>query len=659
MAVELTDTTARFNGTGVQSIYATRIYANDDDQIDVYVDGVRKTLGDDYVLNGLGAAAGISIVGTFVLNAKVFVQRDTPIKQEVDTQNNETILEDVLDIGFDKLTLMMQERRGETARAILFPLGELGMTLPPVAQRIGGSKKIIAIDQGTGAVSVEALGEAYRGNTGPANSTYKTLADLKNAPVTNGTYSLLTAGGRTEYAYVPGDFTGLADDAFVVKLNSTAITVGALIATGSITPAVFGASVGIADNGPAFGRMLVACRYLAVTYAIPPRITFLSGFYRYSGLDQSGVALNWAVQGLHLDAQPGVVLIHTGTGIAFDVDGGATGAGVACMKITGGMVIRGNTNTTDGMRNRAVHHSAFDVEIQSVSAAALRTNWVVCNEYWIRCSPAYRPIFNPVPTSGLFLSERAVGEKTSRCNFYNPLLEGINGYGIYLNSAIINTFLGGTSESNAGGIYVDPASSANIIDGLDMEANTVVDVFCLGAYNTFRNCLSDFASSFSGTMNNVDGGLWNAVTDAGEHNTFDRINYASAGGAFLRNGTVGVYRNIRNASGTFEPDQIKRPQKLVVLGNDPGGTGILSSWASDVAGGSATDWYDYKYGAGTKRIFGGPGGDRFAHGSAGTSLNGVALIARRALPAAAADPATTMALANALRQYLIDHGQCS
>jgi hypothetical protein len=129
MAVELTATDETFTGTGVSSTYAAPIYANDDDQIKVYVNDVLKTLGDDYVLNGLGSATGISIVAIFPSGSKVYVERVTPIKQEVDTQNNETILEDVLDGSLDKLTLIAQELASKTGRALLVPKGENGITL--------------------------------------------------------------------------------------------------------------------------------------------------------------------------------------------------------------------------------------------------------------------------------------------------------------------------------------------------------------------------------------------------------------------------------------------------------------------------------------------------------------------------------------------------
>lgn len=163
MAVELTDTDASFVGTGISSTYAASIYANDDDQIKVYVDTVLKTLGDDYVLNGLGSAAGISVVATFPLNSAVYIERATPRKQEVDTLNNETILEDVLDTSLDKLTMIAQEVGGQADRAITVPKGESGFVLPVATSRTGGT--VLAFDTDTGEPIV-ADRSLFQGNPG-------------------------------------------------------------------------------------------------------------------------------------------------------------------------------------------------------------------------------------------------------------------------------------------------------------------------------------------------------------------------------------------------------------------------------------------------------------------------------------------------------------
>lgn len=58
--------------------------------------------------------------------------------------------------------------------------------------------------------------------------TAETLAALKAAPVTNGSYILLTPSGPVTYAYVSGNFTATADDKDVVALNGVPLTTGAL-----------------------------------------------------------------------------------------------------------------------------------------------------------------------------------------------------------------------------------------------------------------------------------------------------------------------------------------------------------------------------------------------------------------------------------------------
>jgi hypothetical protein len=67
------------------------------------------------------------------------------------------------------------------------------------------------------------------GPAGPAGSFYFSLAELKAAPQTNGGYSLITADGRADYAYVAGNFTGQANDLGVVKLDAVPLTQGALV----------------------------------------------------------------------------------------------------------------------------------------------------------------------------------------------------------------------------------------------------------------------------------------------------------------------------------------------------------------------------------------------------------------------------------------------
>ena len=67
------------------------------------------------------------------------------------------------------------------------------------------------------------------GPTGPANSTYSTLALLKAADPTKLSFILSTTTGPKTYSYVAGNFVGKADDNLVVKLDSVDLGVGALV----------------------------------------------------------------------------------------------------------------------------------------------------------------------------------------------------------------------------------------------------------------------------------------------------------------------------------------------------------------------------------------------------------------------------------------------
>lgn len=200
MAVSTTVTSANFVGTGVLSSYAPGFYVNSGDQVRVYVGGALKTLGVDYVVNGVGASAGCTIVGNFTGGSDVYIERATPITQLVDTQNNETILEDVLDAGFDKLTMIDQEQQTQIDRALKVPKGETTLTVPALAQRAG---KYFAFDvagnpvaaSGTGAdiglradlaaltgATLIGFSHSFPGGAGAVSAKLRETPSLKDAP---------------------------------------------------------------------------------------------------------------------------------------------------------------------------------------------------------------------------------------------------------------------------------------------------------------------------------------------------------------------------------------------------------------------------------------------------------------------------------------------
>lgn len=343
---------------------------------------------------------------------------------------------------------------------------------------------------------------------------------------------------------------------------------------------------------------LSAAATWAAALAYPCRIEIPRGLYPYS------TSPNWAIPGLVLAAHVGAVFKHTGTGVAFKVDGGASGGGVFRVRVEGGLRIAGNSNSTYGLYVRAVHHSYFDVSVRDVATAGLRTEWTVCNEYRFAMSPLAEPAFTVTTTSGMLLGQRNSGEATSACTFYNPIIEGITGgYGINLQYAVQNVFVGGTSESNAGGLSVSANSTWNRFINLDMEFNTTADIFCLGLYNVFDGCLSSTTSTFGGLSNLVIAGTYNAIVSNGTDNEFIKQKYAINGGAFSDSGTGTIKRSVRNVtSGTLDPDLDRNPHQLLYI-NGPASNNTVIGSVDQLTGGSANDVGYYHYGSGVQRFY--------------------------------------------------------
>jgi hypothetical protein len=287
MAVELTETSATFVGTGISSTYSAQIYAINDDQIKVYVDNVLKTIGDDYVLNGLGASTGISIVAVFPLDSEVYVERATPIVQDVDTQNNETILEDVLDAALDKLTMMIQERAGETARAILVPRGEQGITLAAAADSIF-PYRVLGRNPITGALMELDLPSTFRGDPGGNAMAIGRWASFTSLSIPSGTDQVQTDGyvvrGWGQALYVL-DEDQVSPTATVYRRKSANNRWFRLSKDQPLALSMFGAAAdGATDDAPAFTAAFAFGQF-------PVRIEKSAQPYRFVTSNMNGIAV--------------------------------------------------------------------------------------------------------------------------------------------------------------------------------------------------------------------------------------------------------------------------------------------------------------------------------------------------------------------------------
>lgn len=121
MAVTSLVNTVSYNGDGVTLVFTIPYYFLLDEDIEVIVGGVTKTLNVDYTVTGKGIPAGGSVnfllppaVGTL----NVVINRTPAITQTLDTVNNQKILTKNLDNAMDRGVMISQRIEREIAAAL-------------------------------------------------------------------------------------------------------------------------------------------------------------------------------------------------------------------------------------------------------------------------------------------------------------------------------------------------------------------------------------------------------------------------------------------------------------------------------------------------------------------------------------------------------------
>ena len=304
--------------------------------------------------------------------------------------------------------------------------------------------------------------------------------------------------------------------------------------------------------------------YIASTNA---QLVFPAGTYTYS------TSPNWGINFADITTNGLVTLNYTGTGYAVLIDAGATtGVGyVYGMSFAGNFKVKSNALALDAVFVRSVHHSKIAVRITGCGPtyAAVRINFSVCTEYNIVVSggePNF--VYAATPRYGIYCDQRGPAEQTAACIFNNPIIEGVgdsasnNGWGIYLENAVQNTFTAGTSEGNyGGGVYISANSAFNTFNKLDMEVNALAigDILDFGNLTTFNGCLSGGVagskSTFSGINSVVSGGTYNNIYNTGTGTNFNNVVYGNNGGVFSNTGTYTSSTRMYNITiGIYDQD---------------------------------------------------------------------------------------------------------
>lgn len=150
MAVETLVTSAFSVGNGVTTTFSLPFYFIDPAHIVITLDGVEQTGG--YNVTGTRVATGGSVTFDVAPDSDVIVGRNrvVPITQPIDTQNNQTIFEDVFDDGLDRRCMVEQQLEAVIGLSLHYPAGETATSeIPAEALR---ADRILAFDSDGNAV---------------------------------------------------------------------------------------------------------------------------------------------------------------------------------------------------------------------------------------------------------------------------------------------------------------------------------------------------------------------------------------------------------------------------------------------------------------------------------------------------------------------------
>ncbi len=335
---------------------------------------------------------------------------------------------------------------------------------------------------------------------------------------------------------------GIASDTIGIDSGLSTVSYGILNPKNTSLPLIvsvlnFGAKGdGVTDDTAALTAAVAAIQISGATLVFP------AGTYLYS------TSPNFASNGAKYLALGTVILKHTGTGNACIFDAGTTNSIFAC-RLEGDFQINGNSNSTNGLYIRAVHHSFFQVRILgcATTGAGIQHEFGVCNTFFMPRISSNEG-FNLIPAIGIHLTRRlSNSEPVSYCTFIDPIVEGVT-TGIKCEFADGNVFLGGTSEGcSVRGLEESSNCHANHFIKMDFEVNTTDDVNCAGVCTTFENCDSNTLVVLTGTNQVLRGGQYNSIS-------------LNATGA-----TVSDVRYNRNGTGTYTDVSLSQTTKRSVF----------------------------------------------------------------------------------------------
>ena len=272
MTVSSTTNKHSYNGNGSQTAFAYtfKIFVAAD--IQVYLNGVLKTINTHYTLSNVGLTGGGNVTFTSgsvpsAATGNVILLRSLALTQGVDLINYGAFDANIIESAYDKLTMMVQQLQEEVSRSIRFSAtvydGGTQEVSDTVANRAG---KVLAYDA-SGNISIAAELGDWKGNW--ATNTAFELRDLVLDSATNNVYiCVLAHTSGTLSSDVSASKWSLVINASAVAASATTATTQAGLATtnGAAQVALAATQAGLATtNGAAQVALATTQAGLATT----------------------------------------------------------------------------------------------------------------------------------------------------------------------------------------------------------------------------------------------------------------------------------------------------------------------------------------------------------------------------------------------------------
>lgn len=162
----------------------TEILYFNESHLEVWVDGVKKTLGSDYtcwpqVNTSNGDPGGtITFLAGMVGGEVVLIKRVVPLTQTTDYQENEKFPAETHEQGLDHVTMICQQLNEESNRSVKLPVGETGTSastlIPALSSR---ANKYAAWNASGEFISLDAATASGTSVTSTGSTTARILAD--------------------------------------------------------------------------------------------------------------------------------------------------------------------------------------------------------------------------------------------------------------------------------------------------------------------------------------------------------------------------------------------------------------------------------------------------------------------------------------------------